>query len=187
MVEHRPETNQDRARSDPAGHRAPVATRWSVWAVAVPVAALLLGFVAGFALTRPDVTSRSGDDPETSGTAPSTAAEPAEPAVVVPEACVRAAGAVEEATSILRQGVAALRDLRTGELRDQLNELEDLEARARDQAAACTAVDVVTSSGRSAASPDLEPATTPSATAPPRDEQVPTASPDSSPRPRRSR
>ena len=174
------------------GHRAPVATRWSRWAVLVPAAALLLGFALGAALM--GVGPRGpGRPPAAEVSAPvtpsTTISDADESAVVVPRACVRAAESVQEAATVLRAGVASLRDFHGRELVEALNNLEDLEMQAREQAAACTAADVVTSP-EEATSPsaggDVE-TTTSDATETPVPGPSPISTPSSTPKPRRSR
>ena len=55
----------------------------------------------------------------------------------MPDECLEAASTVEEVTEVLREGVGAVSDFRTDELRSLLRELEALDLQARDQVEAC--------------------------------------------------
>ncbi len=110
-------------------------------AVTFLVGLLLGGLVVGVGLDRggpdsgeADPTSTSPDD---NGPTPTSAAT-----VVVPSACMQAADEVEAAITLIQDGVRAVRDFQAEELVRVLNDLEDLEARARDLAARCSAVQV---------------------------------------------
>lgn len=173
---------------DVAGHRAPGTTRWSRWAVVIPAATLLLGFALGAIVMGAGGTSRP---PAATVSVPSNQSAPSEAAdqsaVVIPQACVRAAESLQRSTAVLRKGVASLRDFRGHELVDALNELEDLDAQARKQAEACTAVKVTTSSSEptSNTEQDIDTAS-PDATATPSDEPSPSGAPSSAAGSRRS-
>ena len=110
-------------------------------AVTFLVGLLLGGLVVGVGLDRggpdsgeADPTSTSPDD---NGPTPTSAAT-----VVVPSACREAANQIEIAITVIQDGVGAVRDFQPDELVRVLDELEDLEARARDLAARCSAVQV---------------------------------------------
>lgn len=106
------------------------------WVVAVPAAAFLVGLGLG-AL----VVGVAGDDEGSAAEAtesPSASPGPAT-AVVVPDSCLEAAETVEEATGLIREGVGAIRSFEPDELIDLLDQLEDLDNLAREQAATCTA------------------------------------------------
>jgi len=49
---------------------------------------------------------------------------------------------VQEATALIRDGASAIREFRPDELITLLDDLEDLDAVAREQATACEEVDV---------------------------------------------
>jgi len=112
------------------------------WFAVVPALTLIVGLVLGGL-----IVGVAGDDPAADPSptdAPTTpeASPSGDVTVAVPQECVAAADTVQQATGLIRDGVAAVRDFRPEELIDLINELEDLEALAREQAAACSAVDV---------------------------------------------
>ena len=128
------------ARSSSGGGRLP---SWAL--VAAPAAALVVGVLLGVVLT--SVGGDSGGDADGSPT--TSASDSSSPgtgdvAVVVPSECGDAAETVREATNLIRENVSAIREFRTKDIVDFLNELEDLDQQARDQADACSKVDVST-------------------------------------------
>jgi hypothetical protein len=126
-------------RARPSG-TAPWVFR-AVPAVTFLVGLLLGGFVVGVGLDRggsdPGEPGPTATTPEGTGPAPTSAAT-----VVVPSACMDAADEIEAAITLIRDGVGAVRDFQPEELVRVLDELEELEARARDLAARCSAVEV---------------------------------------------
>jgi len=111
------------------------------WYLAVPAIALLVGLVLGGLIVG---VAENGSGPSSEAATPSaTDPSPREDAtVVVPPECLEAANTVRDATRLLREGVDALRDVRIQELLDLLNEVEDLDALAREQADTCSQANV---------------------------------------------
>ncbi len=110
------------------------------WYVLVPAAALVIGILLG-AL----VVGVVGDDeqPEDASPEPTntpTATDGTE--VVVPNACLEAADTAEQIIMSLENGIGAIREFQEDRIRALLNELEDLEARARRQATECRRVSI---------------------------------------------
>jgi hypothetical protein len=114
-----------------------------MWSVIVPAVALLVGLLIGGVVV--GVADGDGDSPSaapepTESPTDSPSPSPADggaTALVVPDECLAAADTVEEVTALVRQGVGAIRDLQTAELRSVLRELEGLDQQAREQAQAC--------------------------------------------------
>ncbi len=110
-------------------------------AVTFLVGLLLGGLVVGVGIvgagSDPEVAGRPAEIPDGRGPTPTSAAT-----VVVPSACREAANQIEIAITVIQDGVGAVRDFQPDELVRVLDELEDLEARARDLAARCSAVQV---------------------------------------------
>ncbi|WP_435746149.1 hypothetical protein [Nocardioides sp. SYSU DS0663] len=135
---------------------APQPARPSRWYVAAPAVALVVGLVLGGLLV--GVAGGGGLDdlggdgtgateaPESAGVA-SSDPEDEEPgtAVVVPDTCVEAADSAQRVVDALRRGISAIRELRAQEVIDLLDELEDIDARVRDQVDACREVEVTDS------------------------------------------
>jgi len=115
---------------------------WSSASVLAPVVALIIGLVLGAVVVGAGQSSRSPEDAETVTVTPSPDATGNDTAVVVPQECVQAAETLEEATDRLREVVGAVRDFSRDRLVELLNELEDLEAQAREEAVACSEVDI---------------------------------------------
>lgn len=131
-----------------AGSRRP-APRWFfvVPAAALLVGLLLGGLVVGVALDRPPTGAGGGSPvPEGAPGATGSADPSASPdTVAVPLECLEAAESVQEATSLIRDGATAIREFRPQELLDLLDELEDLDQQAREQAAACQDIELTAS------------------------------------------
>lgn len=115
----------------------------SWWFVVVPAITLLVGLVLGGLIV--GVAHDGSKSPDVGPSATPTPADPSassDVAVVVPQECLQAAETVQRATELIRDGVAAIRDFRPDELITLLDQLEDLDAEAREQAAACSEVEV---------------------------------------------
>lgn len=110
--------------------------------VAVPTAALLIGLLIGSLVagagngggTEPAATVTVTASPSGAGTA--------DTAVVVPQECLKAAGTIRDATTLLRRNVSAIQDFDADRVVDVLNQLEDLTNQADAQASTCSDVDV---------------------------------------------
>lgn len=134
--------------SDPKGPTssettgAPRSGPLSRWVVVAPAIALLVGLVLGGLVV--GVASNDSDSDDVDDAVPTPTASTSAPgtAVVVPDACLQSAETVAEATNLIRNGVGAIRDFRPEEILDLLNELEDLDAQAREQAAMCADVEI---------------------------------------------
>ena len=137
--------------------------RSTAWFVAVPAIAFLLGAVLGGLVI--GVGGGSSDDDGTAGGDPSAAAPTStgpSTAVVVPDSCLEAADSVRRATELIREGVGAIQEFRVDPILDLLDQLEDLDGLAREQASSCTGTRV-TDAGEPAESP-TEPTQSPSST-----------------------
>lgn len=135
------EAPRDPGATDSARHGV---ARWAL--VVAPAAALLIGLGLGALLVGVGGGGSSGEANEDASPSPpdSAAASPGDIAVVVPQECREAAESVQQATTLIRDSVAALADFKAGQITSLLNQLEDLDAQAREQAAACAQVDVAT-------------------------------------------
>lgn len=136
----------------------------SRWVVALPAIALVVGIalgalVVGVATDNGDDTPDRDDEPT-----PSAAASEDSTAVIVPDACRQAAASVAEATNLIRDAVSDIRNFRAEEILDLLDQLEDLDNQARDQAALCSDIEVtaVPSPGGSPSAPEESPSAAPS-------------------------
>ena len=114
------------------------------WAVVVPAATFIVGLLLGGVVIGVGIDSDEGSpesdaSPTTSGAGPTPTSDVT---VVVPNACIEAAATVNEAMDLIQDGVGAVRDFRPEELVEMLNQLELLDARARDLAQQCAQVDV---------------------------------------------
>lgn len=108
----------------------------------VPALTFLIGVVLGGLVI--GLAGDDGGEPD-AGPVATNGSEPtptSDVTVVVPDACIEAAATVTEAVDLIRDGVGAVRDFRPQELVDLLDELEDLDARARDLALQCSEVGV---------------------------------------------
>ena len=135
MTGHEPPGGDGTART-----QDPSASKWSVLipAMALLIGLLIGGVVVGVADGGDDATSTAPQPTESAtGSATAGPSEGAATTLVVPDECLAAADTVEEVTGLVRQGAAAIRDLRAAELRSVLRELETLDLRAREQARAC--------------------------------------------------
>jgi hypothetical protein len=113
----------------------------SWWFAVVPAITLLVGLVLGGLVVGVTVDG----EPESRTTSTPTPVDPSpteDVAVVVPQECLEAAETVQEATALIRDGASAIREFRPDELITLLDDLEDLDAVAREQATACEEVDV---------------------------------------------
>ena len=130
-------------RSEPMDD-TPEPQRGGWWFVVIPALTLIVGLVLGGLIV--GVTD-VGSEPEAQPTATSSPS-PGDPSpsqdvtVVVPQECLEAAETVQDATELIRDGASAIRDFRPDELITLLDELEDLDAVAREQAATCEETDV---------------------------------------------
>ena len=135
----------------------------SRWVVALPAIALVAGIalgalVVGVATDNDDTPTRD-DEPTPSATESGDST-----AVIVPDACRQAAASVAEATDLLRDAVSDIRNFRAEEILDLLNQLEDLDTQAREQAALCTDIEVtaVPAPDESSTAPEESPSAVPS-------------------------
>lgn len=122
----------------------PQPQRGGWWFAVIPALTLLVGLVLGGLIVGvTDVGSAPGSKPTTISTpSPADPSASEDVAVVVPQECLEAAETVQEATELIRDGASAIREFRPDELITLLDELEDLDAVAREQATACEEVDV---------------------------------------------
>ncbi|NYD40379.1 hypothetical protein [Nocardioides panaciterrulae] len=126
----------------PDDQRQRTTSRALIW---VPAGTFLLGVLLGGLVTGVALDGHGGTRAE--GT-PSTSPTQASPspsggtAVVVPDECAAAAQTVRDATALIRDNVAAIRDFQAQKIVDFLNRLEDLDKRAGQEAAACQDVSV---------------------------------------------
>lgn len=132
---------------------------WQRWALRLlPALTFLVGLALGAAVmlaSRPDpVTPEASDEPSAPATAPE--GQPADTVVTVPGACEDAAATLTEATRLLDDAAAAVRDFRPDELVTLLNRLEDLDGEVRSQTAECSRVDI---SESAPPAPSAEPTT----------------------------
>ncbi len=127
-------------RSEPMDDTAePRLGSW--WFAVVPAITLLVGLVLGGLVVGVTVDG----EPESRTTPAPTPVDPSpteDVTVVVPQECLEAAETVQEATALIRDGASAIREFRPDELITLLDDLEDLDAVAREQATACEEVDV---------------------------------------------
>lgn len=135
----------------------------SRWVIALPAIALVVGIALGALVvgvaTGNDDTPTRDDEPT-----PSAAESGDSTAIIVPDACRQAAASVAEATNLLRDAVSDIRNFRAEEILDLLNQLEDLDTQAREQAALCTDIEVTPapSPEESTAAPEESPSAAPS-------------------------
>jgi hypothetical protein len=106
------------------------------WYVLVPAAALLVGILLGALVVGVVGDNDQPEDPSREPTSPPTPTA-AGTGVVVPDTCLETADTAEQMITTLRDGIGAIRQFQEDRIRALLDELEDLEARARRQAAAC--------------------------------------------------
>ncbi len=136
-----PPTDADGGADQP--RTAPRTMSW--WSVLAPAAALVIGLLIGGVVVG---VAGGDDDDDAPSTSPTPTGSPTPDdstgsptegvtTLVVPDACLEAVDTVEEATRLTRDGAAAIRDFEPAQLRELLTELEQLDQRARDQAAAC--------------------------------------------------
>ncbi len=142
-----PEEPREEPREDRRGGAAGRALAWLPAGTFV-LGVLLGGLVVGVALDGGD-GSRAQGTPSPSPTQASSSAGGT--AVVVPDECLAAAQTVRDATALIRDNVSAIRDFRAQKIIDFLNQLEDLDQRAREEANACR--DVTVTSTAPSASP----------------------------------
>jgi len=112
--------------------------------MAVPAVTFVVGLVLGGVVIGVGVDGDEGS-PEADPSATPSGAAPtptSDVTVVVPNACIEASETVTEAVDVIQDAVGAVRDFRPEELVDMLNELELLDARARDLARQCAEVEV---------------------------------------------
>jgi hypothetical protein len=110
-------------------------------AVVAPAVALLVGVVLGGLVVGVAGDGSSDGVADPSPTATSSDSQPGL-AVVVPDECLRAADSVTEATALIRDSLDAIRRFEADQIIEMLNHLEDLDARAREQASRCADVEV---------------------------------------------
>lgn len=113
--------------------------------VAAPAVALVIGVALGALLTSgtSDSSSEADDAPTQSASEQASPSE-GDVSVVIPHECRDAAETVQEATELIRENVSSFRNFRTQDIVDLLNQLEDLDQQARDQARACSQVETTT-------------------------------------------
>lgn len=134
---------QDSPAQDPPESRPP--RRWhGVAHVLIPAATFLLGIALGATVA---LVSGGDGDLVTDPTAPSPSASPTsgggETVVTVPAACEDAARNLTEATRLLDDVAASIRDFQPQQLVDLLTQLEELDLETRELASQCSSeVDV---------------------------------------------
>lgn len=115
----------------------------SRWVIALPALALVVGIALGALVV--GVATDNDDTPAPDDAPTASAAESGDStAVIVPDACRQAAASVAAATDLLRAAVSDIRNFRAEKILDLLNQLEDLDTQAREQAALCTDIKVTT-------------------------------------------
>jgi hypothetical protein len=132
--------------------------------VLVPALALVVGVVLGGVVVGvapggvdpqdPSVGEDTGQPTETTSDGPATA-------LIVPDSCLEAAETVQQATGVIRDGLGAIREFRADEIIDLLDQLENLDTQAREQAGTCTGT-TVTDAPLEVESPSPSPSTSPS-------------------------
>jgi hypothetical protein len=119
-------------------------SRW--WFSAVPAVTFLVGLVLGGLVIGLGLSGEEGSTPGADSTPTPTNGEQPTPTsdvtVVVPNACLEAADTVEQAMDLIRDGVGSVSEFQPEELGEVLDQLEDLDARARELARQCAEVDV---------------------------------------------
>jgi hypothetical protein len=144
MTQQPPESIGDTDDQEPQEPQEPQERSGGWWFAVVPALTLLVGLVLGGVIV--GVAGDGSQPPDDNGTASSPTSVGQSPsgdvAVVVPQECLEAAETVQQATELIRDGVGAIRDFRPDELITLLDELEDLDAQAREQAATCEQVDI---------------------------------------------
>ncbi len=129
---------------------------WQRWALRLlPALTFVVGLVLGAVVVLASQPERDAPaaSAEPSAAPPSAPGEgTADTVVTVPGACEDAAEDLTEATRLLDDVAAAVRDFRPDDLIGLLDQLEDLDAEVRSQTAECSRVDVSES-----ASPEASP------------------------------
>lgn len=111
----------------------------SRWVVALPAITFLVGLIlGGFVIGVAGNGDGVGSSGDQAGETPSSSPGPAT-AVVVPDACLEAARTVQQAVALIRGGVGAIRSFEADKILELLNQLEDLDTLAREQADTCSA------------------------------------------------
>jgi hypothetical protein len=135
----------DAEQPEPAettGHERSSPSRW--WFSAVPAATFLIGLVLGGLVIG---LGLSGDDgsPHADTTPTPTGGDQPTPTsdvtVVVPNACLEAADTVEQAMDLISGGARSVTEFEPEELVELLDQLEDLDAQARELARQCAEAD----------------------------------------------
>lgn len=130
------------------------AHRW--WTIVVPAVTFLVGLGLGLVVmvatgdpSEPDADIPAADEsPSASSSAEGT--DTPDTVVTVPGACEDAARNISEATRLLDDVAASVRDFQPDELVDLLDQLEQLDAETRELAEQCGAVDVTATPSPSA-------------------------------------
>jgi hypothetical protein len=130
------------------------AHRW--WTIAVPAVTFLVGLGLGLVImvatgdpSEPDADTPAADgSPSASSSADDTGTP--DTVVTVPGACEDAARNISEATRLLDDVAASVRDFQPDELVDLLDQLEQLDAETRELAEQCRTVDVTATPSPSA-------------------------------------
>lgn len=110
------------------------------WTVLVPAVALLIGLGLGGLVV--SVAGRSDTQAPPTPTPSPAQPAPSDVTVVVPHECLDAVDTAEQATQRIREGVSAIRDFKPDQVVTLLNDLEDLDTLAREQAKVCQQTDV---------------------------------------------
>jgi hypothetical protein len=150
--------NADERDSGAAGERAPSTTpqrpAWVVWAL--PAAGLLVGLLVGFAVW--GGATDDGEPEEQAQPRPSMTASASSPAgsdptvtVTIPQECLDAVDASEQALDLLEQATAAISEFDAAELQQIVDQLQDSQERIRELGEDCRDMAVVPSTIPSAA------------------------------------
>lgn len=120
------------------------------WGVLLPALTFLVGLGLGLVImlatggSEPDVEAPTAED-SPSATASDEATGTPDTVVTVPGACEDAARNISEATRLLDDVAASIRDFQPEQLVDLLDQLEQLDAETRQLAEDCSAVGVTSS------------------------------------------
>lgn len=126
------------------------ASRW--WGILVPTVTFIVGLGLGLVImfatgggSDPALGPEAGDESPTGPTSSATGTDTPDTVVTVPGACEEAARNISEATRLLDDVAASVRDFQPDELVDLLEQLEQLDTETRELAERCRVVDVTAS------------------------------------------
>ncbi|VXC58776.1 hypothetical protein [Nocardioides sp. AX2bis] len=119
---------------------------WQRWALRLlPALTFVVGLGLGALVVLAGQPERDAPEPSAEPSAPASSAAgegTADTVVTLPGACEDAAETLTEATRLIDDVAAAVRDFRPDELVGLLDRLEDLDSAARSQTAECSRVDI---------------------------------------------